>query len=120
MHRLVATVLLLLLAVCQAFAMSAQEAAPGRDVTEASRHTLMHWEGVAHHHHDDDGSAHQDSSQESAQHMLADMIGAAAVLPPAPLAVFLPERAPLPRTSPESSGPSTYPDGPRRPPRLNT
>lgn len=81
-------------------------------------HTLMHWEGVAHH-HDGDGSAHQDNSDESVQHILADVVfGAGAVLLPAPLASFLPERAPPPHTTSESSGPLRYPDGPRRPPRL--
>lgn len=81
-------------------------------------HTLMHWEGVAHH-HDEDGTTHQDNSDQSVQHILVDVVlGAGAVLLPASLASFLPERAPPPRAASEPSGPLTYPDGPRRPPRL--
>lgn len=87
-------------------------------MVEAS-HTLMHWEGVAHHHHDAQGVTHQDNSDESVQHILADVVlGAAAVLLPAPLASFFPERAPPPRPTSESAGSSAYPDGLRRPPRL--
>ncbi len=117
MRRLIATFLLLFV-FSQAVATAGQKAAPGHGGTVKADHVLMHWEGVAHH-HDADGATHQDNSDESAQHMLADMVlGAAAVLLPSPLAAFSPERSPPPRAAPESSGPFTYPDGPRRPPRL--
>ncbi len=118
MRRLLATVLLLFV-FAQAFAAGVQGTALAHGDTKEVEHTLMHWEGVAHHHHEADGATHQDNSDESVQHMLADMVlGAVAVLLPAPLASFLPERAPPPRAASESSGPSAYPDGVRRPPRL--
>lgn len=117
MRRLVATVLLFFV-FCQTLAVGAQGMTLGHAETEENQHALLHWEGVAHH-HSENGSTHLDNSDESVQHMLTDMVlGAGAVLLPAPLASFLPERSPPPRAASESSGPLTYPDGPRRPPRL--
>jgi hypothetical protein len=117
MRRLVAT-LLLLFVFCQAFAGGGHRLALGPGEAGEAEHTLMHWEGVAHHHHAE-GGTHQDNSDESIQHILADvMLGAGAALLPAPFASLLPARSPPPPATSESSGASTYPDGPRRPPRF--
>ena len=117
MRRFVA-ILLLLFVFAQAFAASVEGSALAHGDTKDAEHTSMHWDGVAHH-HDAQGATHQDNSDESVQHILADMVlGGAAVLLAAPLAPFAPERAPPPRAASEFSGPSAYPDGLRRPPRL--
>ena len=117
MRRLVATVFMLFV-FAQAFAAGVQGKAFAHGDTEEAEHTLMHWEGVTHH-HDARGAPHQDNSDESIEHILADIAsGAAVVLLPAPLASFSPERAPPPRATSDASGPSAYPDGLRRPPRL--
>ena len=117
MRRLVATVLMLFV-FAQAFAAGVQGTTLAHGNTEEAEHTLMHWEGVTHH-HDAQGATHQDNSDESTQHILADIaLGAAVVLLPAPPASFSPERAPPPRATSDASGPSAYPDGLRRPPRL--
>ncbi|MDP3310633.1 MAG: hypothetical protein Q8S56_06660, partial [Polaromonas sp.] len=109
---------LLLFVLCQTFAVGAQGMVLRHAETEENQHALLHWEGVAHH-HSENGMTYQDNSDECAQHMLTDMVmGAGAGLLPAALATFLPERSPPPRAASESSGPLTYPDGPRRPPRL--
>ncbi|MDP3606031.1 MAG: hypothetical protein Q8R59_09840, partial [Polaromonas sp.] len=89
MRRLVATVLLFFV-FCQTLAVGAQGMTLGHAETEENQHALLHWEGVAHH-HSENGSTHLDNSDESVQHMLTDMVlGAGAVLLPAPLASFLP------------------------------
>ena len=80
-------------------------------------HAAMHLEGASHH-HDEDGVAHQDDSQESIQHMLADAGPGTAALflslqPSLPFG-----RLPAPAVAIESVGPPPYLDGLRRPPRL--
>ena len=117
MRRLIATFFLLFV-FSQTVGTAGQTAAPEHEGTFKADHARMHWEGVAHH-HDADGATHHDNSDESAQHMLADIVlSAAAALLPSPLVSFPPEPSPPPRAAAESSGPVTYPDGPRRPPRL--
>jgi hypothetical protein len=117
MHRFVA-IFLLLSIFFQPFATAGRADANEHTEKAEVEHAVIHWEGIAHH-HDTHGSAHQDNSDESVQHILADVVlSATAVLLPTPFVSFLPERAAPPRATSESSGPSRYPDGLRRPPRL--
>jgi len=67
-HRLL-LVLLVILAVWQAFVIGAQASALGE--AKKIAHALLHWQGVAHHHHDD-GSVMHDGSDESMQHLAVD------------------------------------------------
>lgn len=80
-------------------------------------HAEMHLEGAAHH-HDEHGVMHQDDSQESIQHMLAESGPGTAALFHFPQLSFRLDRSPAPAVTAESAGPSPYLDGLRRPPRL--
>ena len=70
MRRLLA-LFLLCFTLFQAAATSAQGMVFGQGQGQELAHTVMHWEGTAHH-HDDEGGVHQDDSDESAEHILAD------------------------------------------------
>jgi len=98
---------------CHGFAVVAQTVVPGA----ADGHALAHVTDEAHHHHDD-GTLHADDSDESMQHLLADLALAAPVMPVEPAA--LPDLAPVAVAPPQadlSSMPMPYLEGPRRPPR---
>jgi len=116
MRRLLA-VILLLSVFCQAFATARQTIVLDHGSVFQIGHAAMHFEGASHH-HDEDGIAHQDDSQESIQHMLADAgPGTAALfLLPQPSLPF--GRLSAPAVATESVGPPPYLDGLRRPPRL--
>ena len=116
MRRLLA-VFLLLSVFCQAFATARQTVVLDHGSVFLIDHAAMHLEGASHH-HDEDGVAHQDDSQESIQHMLADAGPGTAALflllqPSLPFG-----RLPAPAVAIESVGPPPYLDGLRRPPRL--
>ncbi len=116
MRRLLA-VFLLLSFFCQAFATARQTAALDHGGSFQAHHTGMHLEGAVHH-HDEEGVTHQDDSQESIRHMLADAgPGTAALFPFPQLSIHF-DRLPAPAVTAESAGPPPYLDGLRRPPRL--
>ncbi|HAU56888.1 MAG TPA: hypothetical protein DCW87_04565 [Comamonadaceae bacterium] len=115
MRRLLA-VLLLLSFFCQAYVTAGQSIALDHAGGFQAAHAEMHLEREAHH-HDEEGLAHQDNSQDSIQHILADASGAVALFQfPQPLFHF--GRSSAPAVTAESAGPPPYLDGLRRPPRL--
>ncbi|WP_296560215.1 hypothetical protein [Pigmentiphaga sp.] len=116
MRRLVAIFLLFFIS-CQTFATAAQGMTFGHADAEEQAHTLLHWEGAAHH-HDDHGAYHQDDSEESVQHILADAGLNATALLQAAFPLFAAERMPSPAEAPEAAGPPPYLGGLIRPPRL--
>ena len=71
MRRLLAVILLLSF-VCQAFVMARQLVVFDHEGAFQAAHAEMHLEGSAHH-HGEHGVAHKDDSQESIQHMLAEL-----------------------------------------------
>jgi len=116
MRRLLAVILLLSL-FCQAFAAARQTVVLDHAGAFEAVHAEMHMDGVSHH-HDEHGVMHQDDSQESIQHMLADAgPGTAALLHFPQLSLPL-DRSPAPAVTAESVSPSPHLDGLRRPPRL--
>ena len=116
MRRLLAVILLLSF-FCQAFATARQVDAFGHEGVFQVVHAEMHLEGAAHH-HDEHGVMHQDDSQESIQHMLAEAgPGTAALFNFHQLLLPL-DCLPAPAVIAESVSPSPYLDGLRRPPRL--
>ena len=116
MRRLLAVILLLSI-FCQAFATARQVVAFDHEGAFEVVHAEVHLEGAAHH-HDEDGVMHQDDSQESIQHMLAEACpGTAAIFHFSQLSLPL-DRSPTPAVTAESVSPSPYLDGLRRPPRL--
>jgi hypothetical protein len=86
---------------------------------EGLAHGILHWEKAAHHHHDD-GSFHQEQTEESASHVLADVVLGAAALTSAPCLVPLHPRCQMlaPSLAIRLAAPCL--DGPRRPPRLSS
>lgn len=115
MRRLLAA-LLLLSVFCQVFA-SEQGAPRAHGSEEQARDVLLHWQGVPHH-HDAQRATHQDNTDESIQHLLADAGPGAAVLVDLRVMPLVPERSPPPVVAADSVEPSPFLDGPRRPPRL--
>jgi hypothetical protein len=116
MRRLLA-IFLLFFTLFQAAATSAQGMVFDRGLDQELAHTVMHWEGTAHH-HDDQGDYHQDDSDESAQHILADTaLGVPALLQALPL-LFPAERMPSPVAMTETARPPPFLGGLIRPPRL--
>jgi hypothetical protein len=116
MRRLLAVILLFSF-FCQAFATARQGMALDHDGVFDAKHAQMHLEGAAHH-HGEDGLMHEDDSQASIQHMLAEAgVGAAALLELPPLSMQ-PERPLAPAVTVESAGPPPCLAGLRRPPRL--
>ncbi len=116
MRRLLAVILLLSF-FCQAFATARQTVVLDHEGEFQAVHAEMHLEGSAHH-HDEHGVAHQDDSQESIQHMLADAGPGTAALFHVPQLSLLLDRSPPPAVTAESVSPSPHLDGLRRPPRL--
>ncbi|RYF32135.1 MAG: hypothetical protein EOO23_00095 [Comamonadaceae bacterium] len=116
MRRLLAVILLLSF-FCQAFATARQVVAFDHEGGFHVEHSEMHLEGAAHH-HDEDGVMHQDNSQESIQHMLAEASPGTAALFHFPQLSLPADRSPTPAVNAESVSPSPYLDGLRRPPRL--
>lgn len=102
---------------CQAFAAARQAVAFDHEGEFQAVHAEMHLEGSAHH-HDEDGVMHQDNSQESIQHMLAEAGPGTAALFHFPQPSLPIDRSPLPSVTAELLSPSPYLDGLRRPPRL--
>lgn len=116
MRRLLAVILLFSF-FCQAFATARQTVAFDHGGSFEVAHAEMHLESEAHH-HGEDGVAHQDNSQESILHMLADAgSGTAALLSFPQLSLHF-GRLSAPAVTDESAGPPPYLDGLRRPPRL--
>lgn len=116
MRRLLA-LFLLFFTLFQAAATSAQGIVFDSGLAQDLAHTVMHWEGTAHH-HDDQGAYHQDDSDESAQHILADAALGATALLQAVLPLFSAERMPSPVATIAAAGPPPFLDGLIRPPRL--
>jgi len=116
MRRLLAVILLLSF-FCQAFATARQTVSFDHEGAFQVAHAEMHLDGAAHH-HDEDGVMHQDDSQESIQHMLADAGPGTAALFHFPQLSLPLDGSPAPAVSAESLTPSPYLDGLRRPPRL--
>lgn len=116
MRRLL-SVILLLSFFCQAFAASRQVVSFDHEGAFQVGHAEMHLEGAAHH-HDENGVMHQDDSQESIQHILAEAGSGLAALFHSHLLSLRLDRSPTPAMIAESVCPSPYLDGLRRPPRL--
>jgi hypothetical protein len=80
-------------------------------------HALLHWEKAGHHHHDD-GAVHEDHSDESRNHVVADgalgVVGLAAVHPL--LAAYPLDYSPVAIAVAARAAP--FLEGPTRPPRL--
>jgi hypothetical protein len=95
-------------------------AAPGLGVNAAEglAHAVLHWEKVSHHHHDGDGAVHEDDSDESSRHLLADIALNVVALPSS--AQVAPPAAAAPRIASGSTREIPRPvlDGPPRPPRI--
>ncbi len=87
---------------------------------EPLSHMALHWEKQTHHHHDDE-SFHQDDSDQSIQHILADGWLNAASLPARDLSHGL---AGVPSAAhdlnPGPAPPVPFLEGLKRPPRLPT
>ncbi len=79
-------------------------------------HAALHLQGQGHHHHDD-GSYHVDDSNESAQHVFSDHVGAPAALLLASSQAFAPSAMAALEGRHETRVPSPTLDGPFRPPR---
>ncbi len=115
MRRLLAVILLLSF-FCQAFATARQVVAFDHEGAFQVVHAEMHLDGAAHH-HDEHGVMHQDDSQESIQHMLAEAGPGTVALLHFPLLSHSLDRSPAPAVTDETVSPSPYLDGLRRPPR---
>lgn len=84
---------------------------------EGLAHAVLHWEKGPHHHHDD-GSLHEEDSDQSRTHLIADCALCVAALIPSPATPVPPA---VPARSRSSASPEVTPpvlDGPRRPPRF--
>lgn len=82
-------------------------------------HVVTHWLDEAHHHHED-GSFHEDDSDESVRHLLADCHLSSASLLPGELN-WLPSArfAQGPPALPSRLHPAPFLEGPHRPPRIS-
>lgn len=79
-------------------------------------HAALHWQEEGHHHHED-GSYHLDESNESAQHVLCDHVGASAALMMSSSHDFPLLGSTAPGTQHETLAPNPTLDGLLRPPR---
>jgi hypothetical protein len=114
MHRRAIAILILFALLWQSVAM----AAPGWAFNQVQdlAHSVLHWSGDAHHHHDD-GSYHQDDSDESVQHVIADAGLQAATLLNSARSDFARLGVSSPAMTSDAVRPPPYIDGPHRPPR---
>lgn len=115
MRRLLAVILLFSF-VCQAFATGRQVVAFDHEGRFEVAHAEMHLEGAAHH-HDEEGVVHEDESQASVLHMLAEAGSGASALLELPQLSLHADRPPAPQVVAESAGPPPFLGGLRRPPR---
>lgn len=82
-------------------------------------HATLHWQGQGHHHHDD-GSYHQDDSNESVQHVVADQLNASLALAASSPHEFPPLASVAPDGLHERPAPNPTLDGLFRPPRSHS
>ena len=109
--------LFLLLCICwQALAVAGQ--LPLEASHEEMEHAVLHWSGQGHH-HDDEGALHQDDSDQSAQHIVADgVVTSPAMWAEAQFCFATPVRT-TPSASDEAIPLHPFVDKLRRPPRLS-
>lgn len=111
------TILFLLTSILwQSIAMAGQGMV--YDHAEGLAHAVLHLEKDGHHHHDD-GTYHEDSSDQSSQHIQADdCLSVTELLPP----VFCPALPqlglPAPAKGLDCAPAAPFLEGPMRPPRL--
>lgn len=94
-------------------------AAPGLGVNavEGLAHAVLHWEKLSHH-HDSDGAVHEDDSDASARHLLADTALNVVALPSSAQVAPPAAAAPLIATGSTLEIPRPVLDRPSRPPRI--
>jgi len=109
--------LFLLLCLCwQALAVAGQM--PLEASHEELEHAVLHWSGQGHH-HDDEGTLHQDESDQSTQHIVADGVVTSPALWPDSRFSFAAQVRAAPSAADEAVPLHPFVDKLRRPPRLN-